>query len=101
MTDQAILYILRMRVGQAGVAPFTPHDLRRSFISHLLDCGADISTVQRMAGHANVTTTARYDRRGEEAKRKAAALLIVPFVRKRKRQVARAQDPAGFPDRMW
>ena len=79
MTDQSVLSILDRIRRKAKVRPFSPHDLRRSFISDLLARGADIATVQRMAGHANIQTTARYDRRGEEAKRKAAELLHVPF----------------------
>jgi len=79
MTEQAIYNLLLSRAEKAKINRFSPHDLRRSFISELLDRGADISTVQQLAGHADISTTARYDRRGEAAKKKAIGLLHVPY----------------------
>jgi site-specific recombinase XerD len=79
LTSQAIYNMVAKRAQDAGIKNFSPHDVRRTFISHLLDAGADIATVSKMAGHANIQTTARYDRRPEEAKRKAAELLHVPY----------------------
>jgi site-specific recombinase XerD len=79
MSSQAIMTALLRRAGEAGVPHLSPHDLRRSYITGLLRAGADLSTVQRLAGHASVNTTTRYDRRGDDEKEKAVALLHVPY----------------------
>lgn len=82
MTAQAVYKMLKKRAAQAKVKDFSPHDLRRSFISDQLDAGTDIVTVQAMAGHASPGTTAKYDRRGDEAKKRAARALHVPYQRR-------------------
>ncbi len=46
-------------------AKITPHDLRRTFATRLLSQNVDIVMVKNLMGHANVRTTANYDRRGE------------------------------------
>ncbi len=74
------VYLILSRLQQAAkVKPFSPHDCRRSYVTALLAAGNSIAVVQKLAGHASVNTTARYDRSDEDAKRRAAETLHVPF----------------------
>jgi site-specific recombinase XerD len=85
LTPQAVLFILQKRAKDASVEPFSPHDLRRTFCSDLLDAGVDIVTVQKLAGHSDPATTSRYDRRGEETLRRAVQVLHIPGSGRRKK----------------
>jgi site-specific recombinase XerD len=75
LVTRSVNKILRDRQRTAGIAKFTPHDLRRTFISNLLDTGVDLATVQQLAGHTHVDTTSLYDRRRERAARRAMERL--------------------------
>jgi site-specific recombinase XerD len=59
---------------EAKVA-FSPHDARRTFITTLLETGADLRTAQKLAGHSDPKTTGLYDLRDEEAGKAAVTKL--------------------------
>jgi integrase len=79
LRGESVGYLLRKRREEAKIPHFTAHDLRRTFISTLLDAGVDVLTVQELAGHADARTTGTYDRRGEKRKREAAGKVKLPL----------------------
>jgi integrase/recombinase XerD len=60
LTRQGAWLVLHAAADRAGLASLSPHTLRHSFATHLLDGGADIRVVQELLGHASVTTTQIY-----------------------------------------
>lgn len=81
MSTTAIGSMLKKRAKEAGVKPFTMHDLRRTFLTNGWAIGIPGTQLKTIAGHASIETTASYDRGELEEALKAGERLHYPSLR--------------------
>ncbi|WP_409424614.1 MULTISPECIES: tyrosine-type recombinase/integrase [unclassified Pseudoalteromonas] len=77
ISPETIYSVVTARTNHVLGEKFTPHDMRRTYISSLLANGVDISTVSKLAGHKSITTTQLYDKRGVDSLKRAVNTLSV------------------------
>lgn len=72
-----IEHVLAAITQRAGVAPFSPHDARRTRLTNLFAAGQPARAIQKLAGHESIVTTTRYDRSDDETMERAALSVDV------------------------
>lgn len=75
ITTESVYQLVRDTAKQLGISNVTPHDMRRTYITRLLEQDIDLNTVRMMAGHEDISTTVIYDKRDNKVMQKAAASL--------------------------
>ena len=73
MSDQSVRTILRRNAAQVGTRRITPHMLRHTVATLLLEDGVDLRHIQRLLGHSSITTTTIYVQVSERSQRQALA----------------------------
>jgi len=76
LTTTGLTGILAELQQTSSIARFTPHDMRRTFITRLLEQGVYINTVRQLAGHRDISTTTRYDCCGDSMKISASRRIF-------------------------
>lgn len=75
LSTQTLYNVVKGRTTAAGVTVCSPHDLRRTYVTRLLDSNVDLNTVRQMVGHASIETTCRYDRRNSSVARMIETII--------------------------